>query len=110
MIRCSPTVAPALPPTGVAGVGSLKPTPGRSVLTRTKLAAWAPSDATPSSAPATSALKEVFMGSLLRVGGVGGNARAVMHDERTLGVAGNQDLVEVVERAADRGAAIGVRD
>src|SRR5205823_2112474 len=26
--RCSPRVVPGLPPTGVAGVGSLKPTPG----------------------------------------------------------------------------------
>jgi hypothetical protein len=29
--RCCPTVVPGLPPTGVAGVGSLKPSPGPSL-------------------------------------------------------------------------------
>src|SRR3954470_6339903 len=36
--RCWPTVVPGLPPTGAAGVGSLKPTPGALVLTMTMLA------------------------------------------------------------------------
>ena len=31
--RCAPTVVPVLPPTGVAGVGSLKPTPAAFPLT-----------------------------------------------------------------------------
>src|SRR5437867_9965575 len=31
--RCSPTVVPGLPPTGVAGVGSLNPSPGPSRFT-----------------------------------------------------------------------------
>ena len=47
IMRCSPTVVPVLPPTGVAGVGSLKPTPASSVVWITKVAfasapgAWA---------------------------------------------------------------------
>src|SRR5947209_18391260 len=36
---CWPTVVPGLPPTGAAGVGSLKPTPGALTLTMTMLAA-----------------------------------------------------------------------
>src|SRR5690606_39964371 len=39
MRRCSPTLVPGLPPTGVAGVGSFRPTPGAFMLTRTMLAA-----------------------------------------------------------------------
>src|SRR5215203_2992619 len=37
--RCWPTVVPGLPPTGAAGVGSLKPSLGPSPLTMTILAA-----------------------------------------------------------------------
>src|SRR5262249_49222655 len=33
MSRCWPTVVPGLPPTGAAGVGSLKPSPGALTLT-----------------------------------------------------------------------------
>src|SRR5688572_10315075 len=36
--RCSPRVVPVLPPTGAAGVGSLKPTPGALRLTMTNCA------------------------------------------------------------------------
>ncbi len=39
--RCSPRVVPGLPPTGAAGVVSLKPSPVLSRLIRTKLAACA---------------------------------------------------------------------
>src|SRR5690349_5610801 len=40
--RCLPSVVPSLPPTGVAGVGSLKPTPGAFRLLMTIVAAaWA---------------------------------------------------------------------
>src|SRR5213082_1183834 len=110
MRRCSPTVVPELPPTGVAGVGSLKPAPAGSVLTRMKLAACAPMEATASTAPARSALKEVFMGLLLRLGvGGGGSGLAVMDHELAVGAAGDHDAVEVVDRAADRGAAVRAR-
>src|SRR5450759_4779628 len=39
--RWSPTVVPMLPPTGVAGVGSLNPCPAGSVTTTTRFAAEA---------------------------------------------------------------------
>jgi hypothetical protein len=38
--RCWPSVVPLLPPTGAVGVGSLKPSPGPSVLT-TMIWPWA---------------------------------------------------------------------
>ncbi len=38
MRRCWPIVVPGLPPTGTAGVGSLKPSLGPSMLTMTMLA------------------------------------------------------------------------
>src|SRR5690606_18763685 len=41
MRRCSPTVVPGLPPTGVAGVGSLRPMPGAFMLTGMMVAAEA---------------------------------------------------------------------
>ena len=41
LMRCWPSVVPGLPPIGDTGVGSLKPSPAPSRLTRTKLAAWA---------------------------------------------------------------------
>src|SRR4051812_8944713 len=110
MMRCWPTVVPELPPTGAAGVGSLKPTPSGSVLTRTKLADCAPMEATARTAPARSALKEVFMGSLLRLGGGGGGSGlAVVHHQLAVGRARDHDAVEVVDGAADRGAAVGAR-
>ncbi len=36
--RCSPSVVPMLPPTGVAGAGSLNPCPAGSVTTTTRFA------------------------------------------------------------------------
>src|SRR5664279_1596265 len=41
MRRWAPIVVPVLPPTGVAGVASLKPTPAPSVTTTTRFAAGA---------------------------------------------------------------------
>ncbi len=54
MSRCWPTVVPELPPTGVAGVGSLKPAPGMLVLTMTISAAAKAGPASSSAARAKS--------------------------------------------------------
>src|SRR3954470_11361279 len=110
MSRCSPTVVPAFPPSGVAAVGSLKPTPAGSVFTRMTCAACVASDATPSRAPAQSALKEVFMGLLLRqVGGGRGRRALVANRELAVGALLSDHGIELIDRAADRGAAVGAR-
>src|SRR5690349_14411295 len=109
MRRWSPTVVPALPPTGVAGVGSLKPTPAGSVFTRMTCAACVASDAAPRRTPAQSALKEVFIALLLRQVVVGSLRALVGHAELAVGALGRDDRIEVVERALDGHAAIGAR-
>src|SRR5689334_22037007 len=60
--RCWPRVVPLLPPTGTAGVGSLKPTPGPLMLLITIVAAaWAE----PAHAKAREAATSVRPGRLL---------------------------------------------
>src|SRR5690349_17415542 len=98
MMRCWPTVVPGLPPTGVAGVGSLKPTPGPSRLMRIMSAAWAgTTEATPSRAPAQSALKDFFMGLFLREVLRGGGVLVAVADHQLAArVARGDEAVEVL--------------
>ncbi|VXB00192.1 hypothetical protein MASSI9I_10238 [Massilia sp. 9I] len=71
--RCWPRVVPVLPPTGVAGVGSLKPSPGAFWLTMVMVAAaWtalAPASAKASAAATRHRDLMVFMAMLLGLGG-----------------------------------------
>src|SRR5436189_5580956 len=71
MKRCSPSVVPALPPTGATGVVSLKPTPAGSRLEIWIVAAWVTTAALASTATPTEERNRwnVVMKSLRRQGG-----------------------------------------
>src|SRR5262245_50491248 len=65
MSRCCPIVVPVLPPTGVAGVGSLKPTPA-AVALMTVMVALPEAEAAARSAPRiASAMPRVVRATLL---------------------------------------------
>src|SRR5262245_4754186 len=66
MRRCCPIVVPMLPPTGTAGVGSLNPSPGPSLLTMMMLTApWTAFGMAIKSASSPSLSHLAFIGRLL---------------------------------------------
>src|SRR3990167_5259138 len=94
MSACWPLVLPGLPPTGMAGVGSLRPTPGASWLSSLKSAAWAAgTDAR--TAPITTARMDLFTGHLL---GVLHRLAALVEGHLALAVDGGGDAAERFHR------------
>src|SRR5512135_3319324 len=71
MRRWAPTVVPVLPPTGVAGVGSLKPTPAASVTTiwTSAAASWRAASARAKERPARRGRRVTGSPSAVRLAG-----------------------------------------
>src|SRR4051812_43581743 len=76
--RCWPSVVPVLPPIGVAGVVSLKPTPAALMLLMTMVAAaWAWPATANVPASASAATRRLLDVMLMLLAGLGGDARAL---------------------------------